>query len=86
MAWPKLCLGDMVRGQDPKTKEWSLKGKVMELVHGDRSVNVGLEDGRLRLIERSAVRKDTTKAYREMEEEELRSQVAGTVLEEKADE
>ena len=40
MAWPKLCLGDMVRGQDPKTKEWSLKGKVMELVHGDRSVNV----------------------------------------------
>ena len=86
MAWPKLCLGDMVRGQDPKTKEWSLKGKVMELVHGDRSVNVDLEDGRLRLIERSAVRKDTTKAYREMEEEELRSQVAGTVLEEKADE
>ena len=76
----------MVRGQDPKTKEWNLKGKVMELVHGDRSVNVDLEDGRLRLIERSAVRKDTTKAYREMEEEELRSQVAGTVLEEKADE
>ena len=58
----------------------------MELVHGDRSVNVDLEDGRLRLIERSVVRKDTTKAYREMEEEELRSQVAGTVLEEKADE
>ena len=49
-------------------------------------VNVDLEDGRPRLFKRSAVRKDTTKAYREMEEEELRSQVAGTVLEEKADE
>ena len=49
-------------------------------------VNVDLEDGRLRLIDRRVVRKDTTKVYREMEEEELRSQVAVTVLEEKADE
>ena len=85
-AWPKPHAGDMVRGQDPKTKERSLKGKVLEKVHGDRSVNVDIEDGRLRLIERSSVRKDTTKAHREMEEEELQSQVAGTVLEEKADE
>ena len=44
-----------------------------------------LEDGRTRLFERKAVKKDTTKAYREAEEEELRSQVAGTVLEAKVD-
>ena len=35
---------------------------------------------------RDAVRKDTTKAYREAEEEELRSQLAGTVLEARLDE
>ena len=32
------------------------------------------------------MRKDTTKAYREAEEEELRSQLAGTVLEARPDE
>ena len=26
-AWPVLRSGDMVRGQHPKTKEWSLKGR-----------------------------------------------------------
>ena len=37
-AWPKLYAEDMVRGQNPKTKEWSLKGEVLEMVHGDRSM------------------------------------------------
>ena len=44
-AWPVLHSGDMVRGQHPKTKEWSLKGEVLEMVHGNRSVNVDLNDG-----------------------------------------
>ena len=84
-AWPKLYAGDMVRGQDPKTKEWSLKGEVLEMVHGDRAVNVDLDDGRTRLFERKAVKKDTTKTYREAEEEELRSQMSGTALEVRED-
>ena len=46
----------------------------MELVHGKRSVNVQLEDGRTRLFRREDVKKDTTKRYQEAEEEELRSQ------------
>ena len=62
-AWPKPHAGDMVRGQDPKTKEWSLKGMWLGMVHGDRSVNIDLKDRRPPLFERSAVRKDTTKAY-----------------------
>ena len=76
----------MVRGQHPKTKEWSLKGEVLETVHGNRSVNVDLDDGGTRLFERAAVKKDTTKTYREAEEEELRNQLAGTVLEARTDE
>ena len=48
-AWPVLHAGDMVRGQHPKTKEWSLKGKVLETVHGNRSVNVDLDDGGTRM-------------------------------------
>ena len=42
-AWPLLHPGDMVRGQHPKTKEWSLKGEVLEMVHGSRAVNVDLD-------------------------------------------
>ena len=79
-----MYAGDMVRGQHPKTKEWSLKGEVLETVHGDRAVNVDLDDGSTRLFARDAVRKDTTKAYRV--EEELRSQLAGTVFEARPDE
>ena len=62
-AWPKLYVGDIVRGQDPKTKEWSLKEEVLGMVHGDRSVNLDLEDGRTCLFERQAVKKDTSKMY-----------------------
>ena len=77
-AWPKLFPGDMVRGQHPKTKEWSLKGQVLEMVHGDRAVNVDLEEGVRRLFARDDVRKDTTRKYQDQEEEELRSQLADT--------
>ena len=75
----------MVRGQDPKTKELSLKGEVLEIIHDDRSVNMDLANGRTCLFERKEVKKDTTKAYREAEKEEFPSQVAGTVLEAKVD-
>ena len=44
-AWPRLFPGDMVRGQHTKTKEVSLKGEVLEMVHGDRAVNVDLDEG-----------------------------------------
>ena len=71
-----------MRGQLPKTKEWSLKGKVLEMVHGDRAVNVDLDEGEPRLFARDAMWKDTTRAYQEQEEEELRSQLADTVGEE----
>ena len=81
-----LYAGDMVRGQHPKTKEWSLKGEVLEMVHENRSVNVDLDDGSTRLFERAAVRNDTTKTYQEVEEEEHRNQLAGTVLEARTDE
>ena len=67
----------MIRGQHPKTKVWSLKGKVLEMVHGDRAVNVELDEGNSRLFARDAVRKDTTRAYQEQEEEELRVQLGG---------
>ena len=82
-AWPRLLPGDKVRGQHPKTKEWSLKGEVLEMVHGDRAVNVDLDEGEPRLFARDAVRKDTTRTYQEQEEEELRSQLAGTVGEDR---
>ena len=85
-AWPRLFPGDMVRGQHPKTKEWSLKGQVLEMVHGNRAVNMELDEGEPRLFARNAVRKDTTRAYQEQEEEELRSQLAGTVEEDRPEE
>jgi hypothetical protein len=53
------------------------------MVHGDRAVNRDLDEGVTRLFARDAVRKDTTRAYQEQEEEELRSQLAGTVGEDR---
>ena len=85
-AWPALNPGDMVRGQHPQTKEWSLKGQVLEMVHGNRAVNVDLDDGRTRLFARDDVRKDTTRAFMPEEEEQLQSQLAGTGLEPRPDE
>ena len=64
-AWPALHAGDMVRGQHPQTKEWSLKEEVLEMVHRNRAFNVDLDDGRTRLLARDGVRKNTTKAYRQ---------------------
>ena len=69
----------MVRSQHPRTKEWSLKGQVLEMVHGDKAVNVDLDEGVPRLFARDAMRKDTTRTYHDLEEEELRSHLAGLV-------
>ena len=62
------------------------KTDLLEMVHGDRLVNMDLDDGNTCLFERAAMKKETTQAYWEVEEEELRSQVAGTVLEARTDE
>ena len=70
-GWPKLHLSGMVRGRNPKTNEWSLKGEIIEMVHGDRSLNEALEDSRSRLFMTENVRLDSTKKYHEAEEEEL---------------
>ena len=43
-GWKQLNRGDQVRGRHPKTKEWSMKGEVAEVVHGGRSVFVDLDD------------------------------------------
>ena len=57
----------------------------MELVHGNRSVNVALEDNSSRLFMREDVRLDSTKRYQEAKEEELKSQLVGSGLEAKSD-
>ena len=77
-SWPKLHLGDLVRGQHPKTKEWSMKGEIVELVHGKRSVNVMLADDDSRLFLREDVRLDSTKRYQEDKEGDLITQLVGT--------
>ena len=56
------------------------------MVHGNRAVNVDLDDGRTRMFARDAVRKDTTRAFMPEEEEQLQSQLAGTGLEPRPDE
>ena len=84
-GWPKLYRGDMARGRHPKTKEWSMKGEVLELVHGKRAVNVALEDRGSRLYKRDEVRLDTTKMYQEDKEEELNSELVGTELAARSD-
>ena len=41
-----LCMGDLVVGQHPKSKEWSLDGEVTEVTHSDRAYIVTyLEEG-----------------------------------------
>ena len=79
LAWPRLFPGDMVRGQHPETKELSIKGQVLEMVHGDRAVNEDLDEGAPRLFVRDAMRKDTTRTHQDKEEEELSFQLVGTV-------
>ena len=76
---------EILRGQHPKTREWTMKGEVLELVHGGRSVNVLLEGGDSRLFMREDVRLDSTKKYEEYEEEDLSTQLAGTGLEARMD-
>ena len=68
-------------GRHPKTKEWSLKGEVAEVVHGGRSVFVALDNRSSRMYKREDVRLDTTKRYQENEEEELDNELRGSDLE-----
>ena len=56
------------------------------MVHGNRAVNVDLDDGRTRRFARDDVRKDTTRAFMPEEEEQLQSQRVGTGLEPRPDE
>ena len=42
-GWKKLHTGDQVRGRHPQTKEWSMKGEVVDVVHGDRAVFVKMD-------------------------------------------
>ena len=66
-GWKQLHRGDQVRGRHPKTKEWSMKGEVVEVVHGGRAVFVVLEDRSSRMYKREDIRLDTTKRYQENE-------------------
>ena len=74
-----------MRGQHPKTREWTIKVEVLELVHGERSVNVLLDGGDSRLLMREEVRLDSTKKYKDYKEEDLSTQLAGTGLEARMD-
>ena len=62
-----------------------MKGAVLELVHGERSVNVMLEGGDTRLFMREDVRLGSTKKYQKKEEEDLSTQLARTGLEARKD-
>ena len=56
------------------------------MVHGNRAVNVDLDDGRTRLLARDDVRKDTTRAFMPEEWEQRQSQLVGSGLEPRPDE
>ena len=84
-GWPKLYRSDMVRGRHPKTKEWIMKGEVVEVVPGERAVFVVMDNRSSRLYKREGVRLDTTKRYQKHQEEELNSQLVGTELEARKD-
>jgi hypothetical protein len=67
-AWPKLKVGEAVRGQDPKSDIWEIGGTVTDLVHRGRSVFVEFYKGGSRLFKRANVEVDTTKKVRGGEE------------------
>ena len=62
-GWPKLYRGNMVRGRHPKSKEWSMKGKGVEVGHGERVVFVVMGNRSSRLYKKEDVRLDTNKRY-----------------------
>ena len=65
LALPKLKVGDFVIGQDPKTREWTLGGTVVEsTVHGDRSMFVKFRKSRYRMFNIENVKKDTADEFR----------------------
>ena len=84
-GWKKLHRGDQVRGRHPQTKEWSMKGEVVDVVHRDRAVFVILDDRSSRMYKWEDIRLDTTKKYQGIEEEELDNEWKGSELEARKD-
>ena len=87
-GWPRLEVGDAVRGQNPKSDIWDMAGKVADVIQGGRAVFVKFHRGGSRLFRREDVKKDTTgeHEYKEDEEEEHEEEVKGSDLEARKDE
>ena len=81
-AWPKLKVGEAVRGQDPKSDIWEIGGTVTDLVHRGRSVFVEFYKGGSRLFKRANVKVDTTKKVEEekKQEEEVKGSKLDTII------
>ena len=60
---PQLSAGDLVRGQDPKTKEMTMAGVVDSIVHGVRSVFIKFHKRRSQLFSREDVKPYTTDEF-----------------------
>ena len=52
---PKLRVGNLVRGQNPKSKEWTMAGRVEANVHRDRAVFVKVHKKGNRMFQRKHV-------------------------------
>ena len=70
---PQLSAGDLVRGQDPTTKEMTMAGVVDSIVHGVRSVFIKFHKRRSQLFSREDVKPYTTDnfLYNEEKKKEL---------------
>ena len=81
-AWPKLKVGEAVRGQDPKSDIWEIGGTVTDVVHRGRSVFVEFYKGGSRLFKRANVKVDTTKKVEEekKQEEEVKGSKLDTII------
>ena len=81
-AWPKLKVGEAVRGQDPKSDIWEIGGTVTDVVHRGRSVFVEFYKGGSRLFKRANVKVDTTKKVEEekKQEEEVKGSKLNTII------
>ena len=70
---PQVLAGNLVRGQDPKTKVWTMAGIVDSIVHNRRSVSIKFQKSGSRIFSREDVKPDTTDKfqYNEQEKKEL---------------
>ena len=66
---PQLSAGDLVRGQDPKTKVWTMAGIVDSIVHNRRSVSIKFQKSGSRIFSREDVKPDTTDKFQYNEQE-----------------